>query len=112
MTTEQERRASFLREREEYASSLEKIIAQARERSTSCSLSHPARSMAISPVNSWCTSTSRPIILTTNADCSSPISSVFEDNENEIPVANDSNRLSKRPASSKGEGVTTKRFAL
>ncbi|KAH6691783.1 ATP-dependent DNA helicase [Leptodontidium sp. MPI-SDFR-AT-0119] len=104
MTPDQERRASFLREREEYSSSLERIIAQARERSASCSLSQPARSMATAPVNSSCTSTSGSMILTTNVDCSSPISSVFEDSKNEVPVANDSNRLSKRPASSRGEG--------
>ena len=112
MTLDQERRASFLREREEYSSSLERIIAQARERSASCSLSQPARSMATAPVNSSCTATSGSMILTTNVDCSSLISSVFEDSENEVPVANDSNRLSKRPASSRGEGVTTKRVAL
>jgi hypothetical protein len=112
MNLDQERRASFLREREEYASSLERIIAQARERSVSCSPSQPARSMAITPANSSCVSTSGSMTLTTNVDCSSPISSVFEDSENEVPVANDSNRLSKRPASSRGERVTTKRVAL
>jgi hypothetical protein len=101
-----------LREREEYASSLERIIAQARERSVSRSPSQPARSMAITPANSSCVSTSGSMTLTTNVDCSSPISSVFEDSENEVPVANDSNRLSKRPASSRGERVTTKRVAL
>jgi hypothetical protein len=50
--------------------------------------------------------------LTTNVDCSSPISSVFEDSENKVPTTNDSNRLSKRPASSQGERVITKRVAL
>jgi superfamily II DNA helicase RecQ len=110
---DQERRASFLREREEYASSLERIIAQARERSASCSPSQSAPSMAIAPINSSCTSTSGSMTFTTNADCSSPISSVFEDGENEVPIINDSNRLSKRSASSRGEGVTTtKRVAL
>ncbi|PVH68290.1 ATP-dependent DNA helicase [Cadophora sp. DSE1049] len=113
ITPDQERRASFLREREEYASSLERIIVQARERSASCSPSQSARSMAIAPVNSSCTSMSGSMTFTTNADCSSPISFVFEHSENEVPVSNDSNRLSKRPASSRGEGVTTtKRVAL
>ena len=112
MSPDQERRASFLREREEYASSLERIITQARERSASCSPSQPTRSMAIVPVNSSCISTSRSITLTTKGDRSSPISSVFEDSENEIPVANDSNQLSKRPISSRGEGVRAKRVAL
>lgn len=112
MTPDQERRASFLREREEYASSLERIIAQARERSASCSPSQPARSTAIAPVNSSCISMSGSMTLTTNVDCSSPISSVFEDSENEVSVAHDSNRLSKRPVLSRGEEVPAKRVAL
>jgi Helicase conserved C-terminal domain len=113
ITPDQERRASFLREREEYASSLERIIAQARERSASCSPSQSARSMAIAPVNSSVAAINESTTLTTNLDCSSPISSVFEGSENEAPVANDCNRLSKRPASSRGQGVTTtKRVAL
>jgi hypothetical protein len=109
VTPDQERRASFLREREEYASSLKRIIAQARERSASCSPCQSARSMAIAPVNSSSTAINESMTFTTNADCSS---SVFEDSENEVPIADDSNRLSKRPASSRGEGVMTKRVAL
>lgn len=113
ITPNQERRALFLRKREEYALSLERIIAQARERSASCSPSQSARSMAIALVNSSVAAINESITLTTNLDCSSPISSVFEGSENEAPVANDCNRLSKRPASSRGEGVTTtKRVAL
>ena len=112
MTPDQERRASFLREREEYASSLERIIAQARGRSASCSPSQPARSMGRAPVNSSCISTSRSMTLTTNVDCSSPISSVFEDSESEISITDDSNRLSKRPILSQGDEVTAKRVAL
>jgi helicase-like protein/RAD3-like DEAD/DEAH box helicase len=112
ITPDQERRASFLREREEYASSLERIIAQARERSASCSPCQSTPSMAIAPVNSSSTAINESMIFTTNVDCSSPISSVFEDSEDEVPVADDGNRLSKRPASSRGEGVPTKRVAL
>ena len=41
-------------------------------------------------------------------DCSSPISSIFEDSENKVPVVDDSNRLLKHPASSQEEGVVTK----
>jgi superfamily II DNA helicase RecQ len=111
VTPDQERRASFLREREEYASSLKRIIAQARERSASCSPSKPA-AMAIAPVNSSCISMSGSMTLTTNVDCSSPMSSIFEDSGDEVLVANNSNPLSKRPASSRVEGVMAKRIAL
>jgi hypothetical protein len=81
MTPDQERRASFLPEREKYASSLERIIAQARERSASCSAYPPTRSMPMVPVNSSFTSMGGPMTFTIHADCSSPISSVFEDSE-------------------------------
>jgi hypothetical protein len=111
VTPDQERRASFLREREEYASSLEQIIAQARERSASCSPCQTTRSIAIAPVNLSFTAMNETMTFTTIVDCSS-LSSVFEDSENEVLVVDDSNRLSKRPASSQGEGVIPKRIAL
>ncbi|KAH8586980.1 ATP-dependent DNA helicase [Bisporella sp. PMI_857] len=100
ISPDQERRASFLREREE-------------ERSASCTPSPSARSIAIAPVDSSFTTMNGSITSTIIVDCSSPLSSVFENSENEVSVANDSNRLSKRPASSQGEGdTTTKRVAL
>ena len=49
---------------------------------------------------------------TPNVDCPSPTSSVFEDSENEIPIADNGNPLLKHPASSREEGVMTKRVAL
>jgi len=45
-------------------------------------------------------------------DRSSPASSVFADNENEVHAVGDDNPLSKRPASSREEGVMAKRVAL
>jgi hypothetical protein len=112
ITPDQQQRVSFLREREEYASSLERIIAQARERSASCSPCQSTRSMVMAPVHSSSTAINESMTITTNVDCSSPMASVFEDSENEVPVADDSNRLLKRPASSRGEGGITKRVAL
>ncbi|KAH6666996.1 ATP-dependent DNA helicase [Halenospora varia] len=111
-TPEQERRVSFLREREEYASSLERIIAQARERSASCSPGQSTRPMAIAPVNSSFTTINESATSTIIVDCSSPISSVFEDSENEVRVADNSSQWSKRPASSRGEEIITKRVVL
>jgi hypothetical protein len=63
--------------------------------------------MAIASVNLLYTSMNRSMTFTTNTDCSSSISSVFEDSENEVSVTNNSNQLSKHPTSSQGEGVTT-----
>jgi superfamily II DNA helicase RecQ len=122
MTPDQERRASFLREREEYTSSLERIIAHAKERSASCSPGQSARSMAITPATSSVTTMNESMTSTIIVDCSSPISSTFEDIENEVGenevgeievrLLGNSSQLSKRPASSRGEGVMTKRVAF
>jgi len=111
-TPEQERRASFLREREEYASSLEQPIAQAREGSALYSPPQSTRSMAIAPVDPSVTPANEFMTSTIIVDCSSPISSVFEDSANEGRVTDTISPLSKRPASSRGEGVMTKRVAL
>ena len=117
MTPDQERRVSFLREREEYASSLERIITQARERSASCSPGQSARSIAIAPATSSVTTINESMTSTIIVDCSSPISSIFEDikkevGENDVRLPENSSQLSKRPASSRGEGVMTKRVAF
>ena len=68
--------------------------------------------MATALVNSSFTAINESTTFAANVDCSSPISSVFEDSENEVPVADDSNRLLKRPTPSRGEGVIIKRVAL
>jgi superfamily II DNA helicase RecQ len=112
ITPDQQRRASFLREREEYASSLERVIAKARDRSASCLPSQSTRSMAIAPVDPSVTPANEFMTSTIIVDCSSPISSVFEDSANEGRVTDTISPLSKRPASSRGEGVMTKRVAL
>lgn len=111
MTPDQGRRASFLREREEFASSLQRIIAKARECSASCS-PHPSTSpLPPAPANSSSTSMGGSMT-STNVDHSLAISSVFENSENGMPGVTDGNRLSKRPASNRGGGETPKRVAL
>ncbi|KAH7109135.1 ATP-dependent DNA helicase [Dactylonectria macrodidyma] len=110
-TPDQGRRTSFLREREEFASSLQRIIANARESSAPCSPHLSTPPMAPVPANSSSTSISG-LMTSTNANCSAAISSVFEDSENEVPGVVDGNRLSKRPTSSRGEGEMAKRVAL
>ncbi|KAF1808517.1 ATP-dependent DNA helicase [Eremomyces bilateralis CBS 781.70] len=81
ITPDQGRRASFLRDREEYASSLERITANAREISASCSPYLATQSVPIVVADSSLTSIRS--VTSTNVDCSSGISSVFEDSENE-----------------------------
>ncbi|KAF1809282.1 ATP-dependent DNA helicase [Eremomyces bilateralis CBS 781.70] len=111
ITPDQERRVLFAHEREEYASSLERIIAQAREVPASSSSYLPTLSMPIVSVNSSFTSIGRSMI-STDVDYSSTISGVLEDGENEVPGIINSNQASKRPALSRGKGVATKRVVL
>ncbi|EFY94592.1 DEAD/DEAH box helicase [Metarhizium robertsii] len=101
MTPYQGRRASFLREREEFASSLQRIIAKARENSASCSSYPSTPTMVPAPANTPCTSISG-LMTSTNVTSSAAISNVFEDSENEVPGVLDGNRLLKRPSSSRG----------
>jgi hypothetical protein len=112
ITPDQERRASFLRKREEYASSLERIVAQARERSALCSPCQSTGLVAIAPINRSFTAMNESMTLTINVDYSFLLSSVFEDSENKVPITENSNWLSKRSALSREEGVMTKRAAL
>ncbi|KAH7112789.1 ATP-dependent DNA helicase [Dactylonectria estremocensis] len=110
MTPDQERRVLFAQEREEYASSLERIIAQAREASASCS---PYPHTPAMPTESANSSTSMGRSTTpTDVDYSSAISAVLEDGENDATGVIDGNRASERPASSRGKEVMTKRIAL
>lgn len=110
-TPDQGERAAFLREREEFASSLQRIIANAREGPASCSPHPSTPPTAPVPANSSSVSISG-LMTSTNANCSAAISSVFEDSETEVPGVGGGNRLSKRPTSSRGEGEMTKRVAL
>lgn len=103
ITPDQQQRESFLREREQYASTLQRIIAQARARSVSCSPDQSTRSMAIAPDDSPFTTTSELMASNIVVDCSSPIASTFDVS---------GSQLSKRPTSSRGEGVAAKRVAL
>jgi hypothetical protein len=110
-TPEQER-APCMHDEEGYTSALEQIIAQARDGSASCSPSQSTRSMAIVPVDPSFTTTNELMTSTIIVDCSSPVSSVVEDSDNGGRVTDIISPLSKRPASSRGEGVMTKRVAL
>lgn len=113
MTAEQERRASFQRQIDDRIASLQQVIAKARERSASCSPCPPARSILIATTpNSSFVSTGGLTIFTIDMDRSSPASSVFEDNENEVHAVGDDNPLSKRPTLSREEEVMAKRVAL
>ncbi|KAH7308925.1 ATP-dependent DNA helicase [Stachybotrys elegans] len=111
MTPDQERRVLFAQEREEYASSLARIIAQAREASASCSPYPYTPAMPIASANSSFTSMARSTT-PTDVDYSSAISAVLEDSENEVMGVIDGNRVSERPASSRGMRAMTKRVAL
>jgi hypothetical protein len=111
-TFRQERRASFLHRQEECVSSLEQLIAEARDRSVPCLPAQSTGSTAIAPVGPSMTTTNELMTSTIIVDCSSPIPPVFENGENEGRVTDTISPLSKRPASSRGEGVITKRVAL
>ena len=100
MTPDQERRVLFARDREEYASSLERIIARAREVSASCTSNPPTPSTPGLSTNSLGTC------------CSPDMSSVLDASDNEAPGAIDDNRTSKRPALSRGRRPIPKRVAL
>ncbi|KAH7119347.1 ATP-dependent DNA helicase [Dactylonectria macrodidyma] len=105
---DQEQRASFLRGREEYASSLERIIAKARETPVSFSPDPSTPTIIQAPANSPSTSIDRSIA-STSKDSSSAIFTVFE---NELPSVINGDQLSKRPASSRREGEMAKGVVL
>jgi hypothetical protein len=67
--------------------------------------------MPIASANSSFTSMARSTI-PTDVDYSSAISAVLEDSENEVMGVIDGNRVSERPASSRGMRAMTKRVAL
>jgi hypothetical protein len=108
---DQEQRASFLQEREEYASSLERIIAKARESAASCSPYPSTPAVSQGPENSSFTSLGESIT-STNVGYSSTTSSGFEASGNEMPGTTEGDQLSKCPTSSRGGGELTKRVAL
>jgi hypothetical protein len=112
ITPDQERRASFLRKRDEYISSLEQVIARARENSMSCSPHPTDRSVSGELFNSSFASAAESITSTIDTVRSFITSDIFEESESEALAIYDDSRLSKRPASSREERIAAKRVAL
>ncbi|KAF4464740.1 DEAD-like helicase [Fusarium albosuccineum] len=111
MTPDQERRVLSAQKREQYASSLERIIAKAREASGPCSPYPHSPALSIASANSSLTSMGRSAT-PTGVGYSSTISGILEDSKVEVTGVGGGDRASEGPASRREKGVTAKRVAL